>query len=138
MLASNLLLGVQACYRGPRLYDTEKTKFAVQKWVKLYKKHRDILESDLLHLRRADGQDLDYMLHVNSKLQTKGFLAVFNPTDKAIKKEVLLPLYYTGLTNKAKMRIKDGSTQEIKLDGRQRARIKLSIPANGISWITFE
>ena len=26
MLTSNLALGVQACYRGPRLYDTERTK----------------------------------------------------------------------------------------------------------------
>ncbi len=30
MLASNLALGVQACYRGPRLYDTDRTKTMVK------------------------------------------------------------------------------------------------------------
>ena len=30
--------GVQACYRGPRLYDTEATKELVNQWVAFYKK----------------------------------------------------------------------------------------------------
>lgn len=29
--------GVQACYRGPRLYDTEATKELVNQWVAFYK-----------------------------------------------------------------------------------------------------
>ena len=29
--------GVQACYRGPRLFDTDETKAVVQKWVTFYK-----------------------------------------------------------------------------------------------------
>jgi hypothetical protein len=32
-LAQNLGAGVQACYRGPRLYDTEETKAVVKRWV---------------------------------------------------------------------------------------------------------
>ena len=52
MLVSNLALGVQACYRGPRLYDTPHTgdAAALGSW---FKAHRDILESDLVHGRRA-------------------------------------------------------------------------------------
>ena len=34
--------GVQACYRGPRLYDTEETKQLVITVVDWYKKYRDI------------------------------------------------------------------------------------------------
>jgi hypothetical protein len=33
MLASNLALGVQACYRGPRLFDTPATRDLVKHWV---------------------------------------------------------------------------------------------------------
>ena len=36
-LAQNFGAGVQACYRGPRLYDTDETKAVVKKWVDFYK-----------------------------------------------------------------------------------------------------
>ena len=49
MLASNFLQGVQAVYRGLRLYDTEQTKTMVKRLVSLYKKYRHILESELIH-----------------------------------------------------------------------------------------
>ena len=65
-LANNFGMGVQACYRGPRLYDTDQTKAVVKKWVDFFKMYRDILESDIIHVRRADGRDIDCILHVNS------------------------------------------------------------------------
>ena len=54
---------MQACYRGPRLYDTDATKQTVIKVINWYKKYRDILNSDIIHLRRADGRDWDGILH---------------------------------------------------------------------------
>ena len=138
MLASNLLLGVQACYRGPRLYDTPETRHMVKKWVDLYKRHREILESDLLHLRRADGNRLDFMMHVNPQLETRGFLAVFNPTDIDLEERFLVPLYYTGLTENVFVSEKDGEPRKLKLDSRQRIELELKLPANGITWLTFE
>ncbi|MCY3787739.1 MAG: alpha-galactosidase, partial [Gemmatimonadetes bacterium] len=42
-LAQNFGSGVIACYRGPRLFDTEQTKTVVKKWVDFYKKYRPIL-----------------------------------------------------------------------------------------------
>lgn len=137
MLASNLLLGVQACYRGPRLYDCEETREAVKKWVTLYKKHRAILESDLIHLRRADGRDLDAMLHVNPDLPTKAFLAVFNPTSREIEREIIVPLHYAGLAGQAAVSINDGETAVLPLDPRQRGRLTIKVPAQGVAWATF-
>ncbi len=138
MLASNFLLGVQACYRGPRLYDCDETRDAVKKWVDLYKKHRAILESDLIHLRRADGLDLDFMLHVNPDLPTKGFLAVFNPTDRELDREILVPLHYAGLSGQAETSVNDGSPVLLPLDPRQRLRLKIKVPALGVAWVTFK
>ena len=109
-MVNNFGLGVQACYRGPRLYDTPRTKAAVKKWVEFYKRYRNILESDVLHLRRADGRDLDYLLHVNPRLARKGFLMVYNPLDHAVEKTIRVPLYYTGLTATAQVRERDGAT----------------------------
>ena len=116
MLAGNLGFGVQACYRGPRLYDTEETKALVKKWVDFYKQHREILESDLIHLRRADGRDLDYMLHVNPQLEEKGLLMIFNPLDQTVSKTIKVPLYYTGLTDKASIREKEEDSSVYRLD----------------------
>jgi hypothetical protein len=138
MLASNLLLGVQACYRGPRLYDTPETRTMVKKWVDLYKRHREILESDLLHLRRADGNRLDFMMHVNPQLETRGFLAVFNPADQDLEERFLVPLYYTGLTGSVLVSEKDGEPEVLDLDSRQRIELELKVPANGIAWLTFK
>ena len=64
-LANLFGAGVQACYRGPRLYDSDETKAVVKRWVAFYKQHRPILNSDLIHLRRPDARDWDGWLHVN-------------------------------------------------------------------------
>ena len=49
--------GVQACYRGPRLYDTDSTRKVVSETIAWYKKYREIPNADIIHLRRADGRD---------------------------------------------------------------------------------
>ncbi len=51
-----ILPGVSACYRGYRVYDSDETKALVKKWVDFYKKYRDILTSDIVHVRRPDMQ----------------------------------------------------------------------------------
>src|SRR3569832_473374 len=93
-LAQNFGCGVQSCYRGPRLYDTDATKAVVKMCYDFFKKHRAILDSDIIHLRRADGRDLDYILHVNPSLEECGMLMVWNPLDVAVKKTIRVPLYY--------------------------------------------
>ena len=59
-------------FRGTRLYDTDETKAMVKGMVDWYKKYKAILDSDALHLRRADGRDIDYILHINPELKEKG------------------------------------------------------------------
>lgn len=130
--------GAQACYRGPRLFDSPQTKALVVKWVAWFKKHRAILESDLIHLRRADGRDLDGVLHVNPALKEKGLAVFYNPTDKAITREVVLPLYYTGLTKSAKVRLNDSRAKSVSLARDFTARVTITVPAQGMAWIVVE
>ncbi len=100
-LANLFGAGVQACYRGPRLFDTDETKAVVKKWVDFYKAHRAILDSDLIHLRRADGRDWDGWLHVNPQLPERGLAMFYNPLNGPIERRIKLPLYYTGLADRA-------------------------------------
>lgn len=138
MLFSNLALGVQACYRGPRLFDTDRTKAMVKRWVDWYKTYRDILESDLVHGRRADGRDLDWMLHVNPRLKHKGMLVVFNPTQESITRTLPVNLYYTGLTETAKVTGADGGSQSVPLARDSTAEIAVAIPPGGFAWYVIE
>jgi len=137
MMRSNLGLGVQACYRGTRLYDTEKTKAMVMRNVAWYQKHRAILESDLIHGRRADGRDLDWMLHVNPSLAEKALLPVYNPTDHEITKTILVPLYYSGLQGQAVVSANGLADQPVALDRFSRASLTVTVPANGFSYYIF-
>lgn len=137
MLSSNLAMGVQACYRGPRLYDTDRTKRLVKKWVAWFKKHRAILESDMVHGRRPDGRDLDWMLHVNPGLPEKGMLVVFNPLDRPVEKDLSVDLYYTGLTDAAAIREREGAPKTMPLDRRCRADVPVRVDARGMTWFVI-
>ena len=130
--------GVQACYRGPRLYDTEETKKMVTDVIDWYKKYRDILNSDILHLRRADGRDWDGIMHVNAGLRTKALLMLYNPLKQKITRTIKLPLYYTGLTNIATVREKEGLIRNYKLDRHYEIELSFTIDPETYTWFTIE
>jgi len=133
-LVQNFGSGVQACYRGPRLFDTPVTEALVKKQVSWYKKYRSILNSDIIHIRRADGRDYDAILHVNPKLKEKGLLMVYNPLDKPITRTIKVPLYYTGISGSAGVREKEGAEKKYRLDENKNIILQVSIPANGYNW----
>ncbi|SNZ01790.1 hypothetical protein [Flagellimonas pacifica] len=138
MMVSNLGGGVQACYRGPRLFDSNKTKSMVTRVVNWYKKHREVLEGDIIHLRRADGRDIDYWLSVNPKGEEKGMLMVYNPTNKTITKNIKVPLYYTGLTDGAKVQIEDGSIKNYTLNRDYSIKIEVTVQSNSYTWVVIK
>jgi hypothetical protein len=138
MLESNLGLGVQAVYRGFRLYDTPRVRDMVKDRVAWFKRYRDILESDLVHGRRADGRDLDWMLHVNPRLPHRGMLVVFNPTARLIEKTLKVNLYYTGLTDTARISTNGGDSQRHRLARDFSVKLPVSVPAGGMSWHLVE
>ncbi|HEX5554719.1 MAG TPA: alpha-galactosidase [Chitinophagaceae bacterium] len=137
-LIQNFGSGVQACYRGPRLYDTPETEAMVKGVVQWYKKYRDILNSDIIHLRRADGRDWDGILHVNPKLKEKGLAMLYNPLDTAIKRTINLPLYYTGLTAVASISVKGGKPKAYKLNRDYSVDMEVEIPPQGYTWLVVK
>ena len=138
MLTSNLAMGVQACYRGPRLYDTDRTKTLVKKWATWFKKYRDILESDVVHGRRADGRDLDWVLHVNPALEQKGMLVVFNPLPEDVAKKIRVNLYYTGLTKTAAVRASDNQVTRLELGRDYSVEVPVKIASESFNWYVIE
>ena len=137
-LALNFGSGVIACYRGPRLFDTEETKAVVKKWVGFYKEYRDILTSDIIHVRRADHKSVDCMLHVNPTLQRKGLAMVYNPLQEPVKTTLNLPLYYTGLTETASIREREGSAKQYKLGRDYEITLPVEMEPRSITWFVIE
>lgn len=137
-MVQNYGAGIQACYRGPRLYDTEETRQVVTEVIRWYKKYRTILNSDLIHLRKPDARDWDGFLHVNPTNKEKGLALFFNPLDEEITREITLPLYYTGLTKKARVREKEGKMRTLPLDSQAKIRLTVTIPARGYTWYVIE
>lgn len=129
--------GVQACYRGPRLYDTDSTKAVVQQWVSFYKKHRRILDADIIHLRRPDGQDWDGLLHVDPAGTEKGLLMIYNPLNSSITRTINVPLYYTGLSGKAVLEGMNGKSKSYRMESDGVISLEVTIPAKGCSYYTI-
>ncbi len=136
-LANLLGAGVQACYRGPRLFDTDDTKAVVKKWVAFYKTHREVLDADLIHLRRANGRDWDGWLHVNPSGKEKGLAFIYNPLPEPIERNIRVPLHYTGLTESALVSINGAEAAPVRLDRDESVTLPVTIPANGRTWLLF-
>ena len=130
--------GCHLTIRGNRLYDTPETKQMVSRCIDWFKEYRDILTSDIIHVSRPTGRDLDCMMHVNPFIKHKGMVVVFNPTDRDITKEMRLPLYYTGLKGKATVTASDGNKQSFSLNQQSELLLPVSIKAQGVSWFLIE
>ena len=99
----------------------------VQKWVNFYKRHRQILISDIIHVRRADMQSVDAFMHVNPALkEEKGLLMVFNPTGEEIRTKLEVDLYYTGITRIAGVKRENGTEMRYSLSRSYKIWIDLS------------
>ena len=126
--------GIASCYRGPRLYDTDETKALVMKWVSFYKKYREILSSDIIHIRRPDMQSIDCFMHVNPWLKVRGLVMVFNPTNEHQTMNITLPLYYTGITTVALVSEMEGELFPYILERDYSIQISVDMKPLNITW----
>lgn len=136
---SNLFgAGVQACYRGPRIYDTDETKALVKKWISFYKAHREVLDADLIHLRRPDGRDWDGFVHVNPQGKEKALAFFYNPLEEPIQRTIRVPLAYAGLSGEVRVAIDGGEFVAAKLDATHSLSLPVKIPARGRTWVLIQ
>ena len=134
-MTQNYRSGVQACYRGPRLYDTEETKTLVKSHIEHYKKYRDILNADIIHLRRPDGRDWDGIMHADTELRDKGYAVIYNPTSEKITRAITLPLYYTGIRKQVLIGVEGEDFQQYEINPNSEVQLSLTIPPHGFRWI---
>lgn len=71
-------------------------------------------------------------------IQQKGFLAVYNPLLTDIERTIRVPLYYTGLHDKVRVKEQDGKARTYTVDRDYSISLKIRIPAKGFNWYIFE
>lgn len=126
--------GVQAAWRGKRLYDAPETLDLVKKWVSFYKEHRVILDADIIHIRRPDGKDIDAILHADPSNDEKGLLMIYNPLSHPVNKDIKINVYYTGLSKHASISENDKRARRFRIDRNYNVTIPVSVDANSVSW----
>ncbi|MEY2747215.1 MAG: hypothetical protein RL112_2257 [Planctomycetota bacterium] len=132
----NLLgAGVQACWRGPRLYDTPETRAMVEGEVRWFKSRRRILESDVVLLRRADGADWDGWLHVDPGGPIPALAMLYNPLPVELRRAVRLPLRFSGLRDAALVEVEGAGARVLPADEEGRVALEVVLPPRGSKWV---
>lgn len=55
-----------------------------------------------------------------------------------MKKELALPLYYTGLSDTAQIRVEAGKGRTVKMERNYDAKVAVEIPAGEYTWLVVE
>ncbi len=110
----------------------------MKKWVDFYKQYREILTSDIIHVRRPDHKSVDCILHVNPNLKHRGLAMVYNPLDGPVQTDLELPLYYTGLNQTARIRERDNRSKVYELDRGCNVSLPIEMKAKSITWFVIE
>ena len=136
--------GVSPFYRGYRLYDEDipASKALVQKWTAFNNRYRVVLHADIVHLRRADGNGMDAMLHVQpepTKSKERAFLMLFNQNPHvAVNTTLRVPLYYSGLSTAANVTRGDGHSFVLPLARDWSIRLPVRMAPNSFAWYAIE
>ncbi|MBQ2726822.1 MAG: hypothetical protein IJF78_14050 [Clostridia bacterium] len=116
--------GVWPCVRGKRLYDTELCRSVVKYWTDVIRKHKKLLNSNTVHVYPPKptenlnyAEDIDVILQENNTTPDKLFLMVCNQTEECRTKTLVLPAFYTGLTDLERPHTapRSGSFDDVKI-----------------------
>jgi hypothetical protein len=138
-LANNLGYGAQACYRGPRLYDSEETKDLVKRWVAFFKAapcHPRIGRASICGGPTAGIWD--GVLHVNPDLTEKGCAVLYNPAEATIPRRIALAALLHRIEGLRPPSPSVTAPQKYwTWIASYRVRIKATLPPGGVTWFTF-
>jgi hypothetical protein len=77
-------------------------------------------------------------MHVSVSEKERALAMLYNPTDCEMTRTIKLPLYYTGLTETARIREQEGEPSEFRLDRDYSVELTVKIPARGYTWYVVE
>ena len=86
-----------------------------------------------------DVDSLYCLLHANSQLHPhRGLAVICNPLDRAVDRIVTLPLYYTGISDVARIGEQEGPARDYPLSRKYTVDLPVQLPARGMTWFLIE
>ena len=110
--------------KGTQLYKGPKTKEDLIQWVKFYKKYRDVLGGEMLHLSKPNHFDVDAVVHVNPKANVPALLMAFNPTGEEKRAVYSFSLKAAGFAPNQYVLF---NGEKIRLDSAARCAVSLCL-----------
>lgn len=106
-LAQITASGVWPTLRGETVYDSPTGKDILTKWVRIFKKYREVLNGYTVHFLppRIDTGNperttcIDAVMNQIPYGDVRGFVMFFNQTDGDLVQDIVLPVFYTGLSS---------------------------------------
>ena len=77
-------------------YIGDNTKKIFDKWVNFFKKYRQTLAGETVHIAKPNGFEPDAVLHVSLQSEIPALLVIFNPVGEKQEVSLELPLKYAG------------------------------------------
>ena len=84
------------------------------------------------------GAPIDCVLHANAQISPCGLAMLYNPTRTVQQITLKLPLYYTGLSETAKIREGEGESELYKIDRNYNVEIPIKMEARSVSYLVIE
>ena len=85
-----------------------------------------------------DGRSIDCVLHANAQISPCGLAMLYNPTRTVQQMILKLPLYYTGLSETANIREKEGEPKGYEIDRNYNVEIPIKMKAKSVSYLVIE
>jgi hypothetical protein len=63
---------------------------------------------------------------------------IYNPVDSAVDRTVTLPLYYTGISDVARIGEQEQSPREYQLSRQYKVDLPVQLPARARTWFVIE
>lgn len=119
-------------------YNSKRSRETIRKWVQFFKRYRDILESDVIHLRYPDGRSIDTIMHVNKETSPQGLIMAYNPTELNLTESIIFPLKYFAPYKKILIKSVDGAVVEPACSSNNMALLNVSLEPRKLTYFELK
>ena len=142
--ALSVFLGVAGrFFQYGDLWQNDASKAIVMAWASTMATYRDIINADVVHVRKPTGRSWDAIMHVDPRAAAgapRGFAIFWNPLRTAsLNLTTTLSVYYCGFAEGATVQAtwKDGSTQALPQSAFFSVPIARTLPPQSYDWVAL-
>lgn len=135
--------GIMSVLRGYRLYQGERSRAVMAKWIGWFKRYRRVLTTEFVTLSWTNETGVDAILHRAPQgyypdVKERALAVAWNTRNETVVANLTLPLYFAGLTTSALVREKEGASRLLRLDANFSCGVAATMPPLSITYFVVE